>query len=197
MSARACQLAMLSGLRSESVRTLRWFDLYLDHDDGPMAIVAAENMKATLDRAVEFRFPLSDAAVSLLDSIEDVGVELVFPFPQRGKDGRDRPLTDMALLTQFKKATGDPEATVHGLRATFRTWMQDQVVSSDVAETCLQHEINSTSVEARYMRSDILELRRPVMQRWGQHLTDSNCGGDTGETDDPDIVSLDTFRRSG
>lgn len=40
----------------------------------------------------------------------------------------------------------------------------------DVAETALAHRIGGR-VERSYARSDLLELRRPLMEAWGNFVT--------------------------
>lgn len=59
----------------------------------------------------------------------------------------------------------------HGLRTTFRTWVQDtDACSYEVAETILAHSIGA-KVERSYARSDLLDRRRPVMDAWARHVT--------------------------
>lgn len=63
--------------------------------------------------------------------------------------------------------TGRP----HGFRTSFRTWVQDtDAASFDVAETALGHIIGGT-VERSYARSDLLDRRRVLMNRWGEFVT--------------------------
>jgi len=63
--------------------------------------------------------------------------------------------------------TGRP----HGLRTSIRTWIQDnRTCDRDVAETILGHVVGS-EVERTYARSDLLDLRRPVMEAWARFVT--------------------------
>jgi hypothetical protein len=44
-----------------------------------------------------------------------------------------------------------------------------------VSEAALAHR-NRDAVEAAYMRSDLFELRRELMARWGEYCTRPNAG---------------------
>ena len=65
----------------------------------------------------------------------------------------------------------DASITGHGMRSTFRTWLRKQnCYAHDLMETALSHEKNAL-VKA-YMRDDLLEERRPMMQDWANFVTD-------------------------
>ena len=75
-------------------------------------------------------------------------------------------------LTKVLRKTGLADRpTVHGLRSSFRTWA-DEKTKADwaVKEKCLAHVVGS-SVERSYSRSDLLDLRRPLMEKWAAFLT--------------------------
>ena len=55
--------------------------------------------------------------------------------------------------------------TLHGLRSTFREWAIENDVNYVVAERCLMHNTGGAVYQA-YQRSDLLEMRRPVMQQY-------------------------------
>jgi integrase len=64
-----------------------------------------------------------------------------------------------------------PGVTVHGLRATFRTWCAESAgVRQDIAEATLGHAI-ADRVVASYQRGDLLALRAELMTRWAAYLT--------------------------
>lgn len=68
------------------------------------------------------------------------------------------------------KLSGTPyqhKMTLHGFRATARSWLADSGVDFQIAEACLAHLPNSQVVQA-YQRTDFLEQRRPVMTQWGE-----------------------------
>ncbi len=102
------------------------------------------------------RVPLSDQVVELLNSIERKG-EYVFAV-------RDTLGSKYSLSVLLKRMTGTT-ATMHGFRATFRDWAAENEINDSVAEKCLMHSVGNAVFQA-YQRSDLLELRRPVMQAW-------------------------------
>jgi len=62
------------------------------------------------------------------------------------------------------------EARPHGFRSSFRTWCAETTdVPREVAETALAHVVGS-EVERAYRRTDYLEQRRDLMERWAKHV---------------------------
>ena len=58
----------------------------------------------------------------------------------------------------------------HGLRSSFRDWAAEQTdARHDVVESALAHAVGNAT-EAAYLRSDLLELRRRLMEEWGEFL---------------------------
>lgn len=59
--------------------------------------------------------------------------------------------------------------TVHGCRATFRTWASE-CTDADYAvmEMSIRHVVGS-SVERAYARSDLLDKRSALMEQWGRY----------------------------
>ena len=58
-------------------------------------------------------------------------------------------------------------AVPHGFRASFRSWCADTGVPREVAEAALGHVV--AGVEGAYQRSDLLDRRRPVMDKWATY----------------------------
>ena len=83
---------------------------------------------------------------------------------------RHEPLSNMSMLMLLRrmKIKG---ATVHGFRSTFRDWAAEVAnAPREVAEMSLSHRIGS-QVEQAYARSDLLEKRRALMERWSNYVT--------------------------
>ena len=55
--------------------------------------------------------------------------------------------------------------------ASARSWMADHGVEFEVAEQCLAHAVGNAVAQA-YLRTTMVERRRPVMAAWADH-----CGG--------------------
>lgn len=103
------------------------------------------------------RVPLSDQAIMLLKSVERKG-DAIFGFNKNSQDN------SYSLRSFLKRKTGT-NATMHGFRSTFRDWAAENGISDIVAEKCLMHATGSAVVQA-YQRSDLLDQRREVMQKW-------------------------------
>ena len=70
-----------------------------------------------------------------------------------------------ALLRRLKV-----NAVPHGFRRSFRDWCAENGVARDLAESALSHSLGSTTVEAAYLRSDLAEQRRELMQDWADYV---------------------------
>ena len=80
----------------------------------------------------------------------------------------------MAMLSFVKKDLSEFDTTVHGLRSTFRTWVGEKTsYSQGLVEFALAHQLNE-KIEGAYLRSELLEPRRPLMEDWAQFVTGSN-----------------------
>ena len=80
-----------------------------------------------------------------------------------------RPFSDSALLGLLRRLR--LPGTVHGFRSSFRDWVAETDAGTDqAAERALAHASTNQTVAA-YLRTDLLEVRRPLMQRWAAHVT--------------------------
>ena len=119
-----------------------------------------ENMKMRK----EHRVPLSDAALDVLREARELhDGDLIFPAARSGKIMQSNNLANI-----IKGAGLKGEATTHGFRSSFRSWAAENNVADEVAEMCIAHAVQG--VKGDYQRSDIFELRRPVMQEWADYL---------------------------
>ena len=65
-------------------------------------------------------------------------------------------------------------ATMHGFRSSFRDYVQENVPASFKAmEYCLAHYSESNGAVAAYLRTDLLDQRRPIMQAWADYVSPS------------------------
>lgn len=154
---------ILTVVRSAGVRGARF-----DEIDGDVWTVPADRMKGNVGKVSDFRVPLSDAALKVVERAEKWRQGPCL-FPGQSGEGASRGVSEVAINKVFNKV--DPNGTPHGLRTSFRTWVQDtDAASYDVAETALAHIIGG-KVERAYARSDLLERRRNLMQTWANYVT--------------------------
>jgi len=109
----------------------------------------------------EHRVPLSQAGMAVLARAKELRRgEFVFTSLPH-----DRALSNMAMLAVLARMNRDG-LTVHGFRATFRTWAAECTSFPwEVAEAALAHAVEDKT-EASYRRGDLLERRRELMDAW-------------------------------
>lgn len=153
VSASALRFCILTAARSGEVLGAQWAEIA-----GDTWTVPAARMKAGREHVV----PLSKPACDLIAGLHRVSAYL---FPGRSLK---RSLSEPSMRRELQ-ALGRTE-TVHGMRATFRTWAQEQTsCAGDVVEVALAHA-NADKVEAAYARSNLLDKRRQLMQAWADFL---------------------------
>ncbi len=112
------------------------------------------------------RVPLSARALAILaeaKALKREGDDYVFPGTKDNK-----PLSDMTLSKLMKDLC--IPAVPHGFRSSFRDWAGDTTNHPHQAvEFALAHVIKDKS-EAAYVRSDLLERRRPLMDDWQNYI---------------------------
>ena len=156
IGALAARLLILTASRSRPIRLAKFSDFDLEQK---VWSVPAADMKS--GRA--FRVPLSDEAVEVVQTAMLITRSRTWVFSAR----EDRPIENSTIWTAISRAGID--CTAHGFRATFRSWCADTSVAYDVAEASLDHVVG-TAVSRTYQRSDLLDLRRVVMDDWTAYL---------------------------
>jgi integrase len=155
----ALRLLILTGVRSRSVRFAR-----IDEIDGDVWTVPAENMKARVGAAKDFRVPLSLEAQRVIDLARphERGGYL-FPSVRKG-------VISDATMSRLMERRG-LEARPHGFRSSLRTWLAEETTAPhEVAEAVLAH-VSDSKVVRTYRQTDYLEQRRDLLERWARHCT--------------------------
>lgn len=158
-SARAVEFAALTAGRSNEVRQATWSEIDFT---ARVWTVPATRMKSKREHVV----PLSDRAVAILEGQKQMATgALVF---EGGKEGKA--ISDTAMVNALRGA-GAGDATLHGLRSSFRDWCGDETqYPRDVAESALAHVIRDKT-EAAYRRGTALAKRAELMQDWADYLS--------------------------
>ena len=161
LSSKLCfRFLVLTAARSGEARGAAWDEIDLEAKEWR---IPAGRMKA----GQPHRVPLSDAAMEVLEQARPLSGEVGLVFPSPRSPGR--PLSDMAL-TKILRTTGLAEKTVvHGFRSSFRSWCADSGKPRELAEAALAHVVGG--VEGSYLRTDVLERRRVLMQAWADFVT--------------------------
>ncbi len=158
----ALRLLILTGVRSGPLRFLREEQI-----DGDVWTIPGEAMKGRKDATPDFRVPLSTEAQEVVVQARRHAREgYLFPSLRKG-------VISDATMSRLMERRG-LEARPHGFRSNLRDWIAESTQTPhDVAETVLGHMVGG-SVERAYKRTDFLEQRRPLMERWAQHITGDN-----------------------
>ncbi len=156
----AVEFLTLTACRSNEVRGAVWSEV--NWESATWEIPAAR-MKA----GKAHNIPLSARALEILRAAWAItgGVDgLVFPSARDAS----KPMTPSELARVLHRS-GISE-TIHGMRAAFRSWAQEQTSASWAAcELSLADSIGNAT-ELAYARAEMLEQRRALMQQWADYL---------------------------
>lgn len=154
-AAHALHFLILTAARTGEVIGARWSEINMEEK---LWIIPEGRMKAKR----EHRVPLSPEAINVLEHVKGLGDEFVFPGQKHG-----RGLSNMAM-TQLMRRINHGDVTVHGFRSSFRDWAEERGgMPREIAELSLAHEVGNAT-ERAYRRSDLLEKRRKLMERWAR-----------------------------
>ncbi|WP_208349230.1 tyrosine-type recombinase/integrase [Pseudaestuariivita rosea] len=152
----ALQFTILTVVRSGAVRKATWdqFDSSWEHWTIP-----AENMKMREEFVVPLPVPARDILWNLSQK-PHAQTDLVFPSPSNPR----KPLSENTMRKLLQ--THCPGKTVHGTRATFRTWAREELKErDDIAEMALAHKIGSNT-QLAYNRAELLYDRLMLLEKW-------------------------------
>lgn len=152
------RLVILTGVRSKPARFLR-----LEQISGDVWTVPGDLVKGLKGKTSDFRVPLSREALAVIEAAKahERGGYL-FPSVREGV------VSDMSMsqLMARRKMVARP----HGFRSSLRVWLAEATdASHEVAEAVLGHATGS-AVSRAYQRSDFLEQRRALLERWGDFV---------------------------
>lgn len=158
----ALRLLILTAVRSRPLRFM-----HLEQIEGDIWTIPAEAMKGRKDATSDFRVPLSQGALAVVEQAKAFERDgYLFPSVRKG-------VISDATMARYMERRGMAERP-HGFRSSFRDWVAETTnTPHDVAETCLGHTVGG-SVERAYRRTDFLEQRRALMDRWANLLRSSN-----------------------
>jgi len=159
VGARMLETCILTCARTNEIINMKWSDVDLDRATWT---VPRELMKMDRDHVV----PLSKPVMALLRSANEMRFgDYVFPGRTRGE-----PMSNMTML-ELLKDMNRTDITVHGFRATFRTWADEETnFSNQAVEFCLSH-IPGDEAEKAYRRRSMFAKRKQIMDAWAAFAT--------------------------
>lgn len=154
----ALRLLILTAVRSFPLR-----HIHEEQIESDTWTIPEEAMKGRVGATSEFRVPLSSEALAVIVAARRFARDgFLFPGVRKGV------ISDMTM-TKFMDRRG-LVARPHGFRSSFRDWCAEATdTPREVAETALGH-ISGGAVERAYRRTDYLEQRHDLMQRWASRL---------------------------
>ena len=159
----ACIIFMaLTCVRSREAREATWEEI--DFETATWTIPATR-----MKNGVEHRVPLSAQAMEVLAYARSQSNDshgLIFPSQRGGQ------YMGSGILSRLLRSLEIP-CVPHGFRATFVNWAAERLnVPQAVTESVLAYTPVNTVVSA-FLRSDLFEQRRAVMQEWSDYVTDT------------------------
>ena len=162
-AAQATRFCILTAARPGEAAGMTWAEVDLATATWT---VPARRMKT----GREHRVALSSEAMTVLKMMakrRTAGAALVFPGYKQG-----RPLTLPTLSKALHIANGGNGVTLHG---TARSGLDDYIsektdFSQKLIDRALSHQPKGGKTVRAYRRADLLEPRRPLMQRWADYL---------------------------
>ena len=155
----ALRLLILTGVRSYPLRHLHERQI-----SGDIWTIPAEAMKGRKGATTDFRVPLSAEALRVVDQARRHARDgFLFPSVRKG-------VISDATMARLMERRGMLERP-HGFRSSLRDWLAEATnAPHEVAEACLGHKTDGVVVRS-YRRTDFLEQRRDLLERWANHVT--------------------------
>ena len=181
------EFTIITNIRTEAVIAADWKEFDLEKKIWSVPVISLKDKK---HRTEAFRLPLSVRAVEILETFRQIQTKGLV-FPGRG----EKRVSNMAMLTLIKRMNSgdrkwlDPDGrkiTVHGFRATFKTWCEESGhFPNNIIEAAMGHKAGG-KVERAYNRTDLLEHRRRLMEAWANYcqpkaanvIAFTQCDGD-------------------
>ena len=163
ISSYALRLLILTATRTKEIIEAEFDEFNLK---SRIWTIPAEKMKVRK----EHKIPLSNEAISIVELMRKKhNHKYVFTNPATGNH-----ISNGAMLVFLKKQFPHLKITVHGFRSTFRDWAEETGnYHHHAIEFSLAHQL-PTKVEKAYLRSDLFEQRKFIMNDWEKFLTIKN-----------------------
>jgi integrase len=125
--------------------------------------------------------PLPTQAVEALNELFIISADSDNLLPARSPQHRKLPhISEATLNKALEKIDNIEHFTVHDLRRTAKTKLQESGVDEFISERCLNHSI--TGVAGTYGRHDFFNERKKALQLWANYLESCETGEDWNVT---------------
>jgi len=158
----ALRFVLLTFARTIEIRFANWNEFDLE-DEEPIWRIPEEKMKMGREHVV----PLSSQALVVLKEVRRFTQGDKYVFHQLNNP--NKPMSENTMLYAMYRMGYHSRATVHGLRATMSTLLNEKGHNPDVIEHLLSHQ-DPNKVRAAYNRAEYLSERRITLQWLADHL---------------------------
>ena len=158
----ALRFVLLTFARTVEIRFANWNEFDLE-DEEPIWRIPEEKMKMGREHVV----PLSSQALVVLKEVRRFTQGDKYVFHQANNP--NMPMSANTMLFAMYRMGYHSRATVHGLRATMSTLLNEKGHNPDVVEHLLSHQ-GTNKVRAAYNRAEYLSERRITLQWLADHL---------------------------
>ena len=169
----ALRLVLLTFARTVEIRFANWNEFDLE-DEEPIWRIPEEKMKMGREHVV----PLSSQALVVLKEVRRFTQGDKYVFHQANNPNMQ--MSANTMLFAMYRMGYHSRATVHGLRATMSTLLNEKGHNPDVIEHLLSHQ-GSNKVRAAYNRAEYLSERRITLQWLADHLDSLSGSMDKNE----------------
>ena len=169
----ALRFVLLTFARTVEIRFANWNEFDLE-DEEPIWRIPEEKMKMGREHVV----PLSSQALVVLKEVRRFTQGDKYVFHQLNNP--NKPMSENTMLYAMYRMGYHSRATVHGLRATMSTLLNEKGHNPDVIEHLLSHQ-DSNKVRAAYNRAEYLSERRITLQWLADHLDSLSGSMDKNE----------------
>jgi integrase len=168
MSALALAFTILTCVRSAEAYTGRHGDI---DGDNLWNVRSGDEMKNGLFA----RVPLPSKALEILCAAKALAEKRGYPTTHFFPGLDDGHISSYAMRKHLQST--HPQFTVHGFRASFRSWGQAEVtgIEPDTLEYCLHH-IEGSRTEQAYMREECVAKRRAALETWAAYVAPRKRG---------------------
>lgn len=175
----ALKLAPMLLLRPGELRFGEWSEV--DFDSALWTVPSARMKREKREKVhgAPHLVPLPRQALTVLRELHSLTGEGKLMF--RGERHHDRAMSDNTINAALRAmGFAADEVTGHGFRATARTMLHERLgFSPDVIEAQLAHSVRD-SLGRAYNRTEFIEQRRAMLQRWADYLDELRSGATIG-----------------
>ena len=158
----ALRFVLLTLVRTTEIRFATWKEFELESEE-PIWRIPEERMKMGREHLV----PLSRQAMGVIREVRKFSQGEEYVFHQLNNP--QKAMSENTMLFAMYRMGYHDRATVHGIRATASTLLNEKGFNPDVIERLLAHQ-DGNKARAAYNRAEYMEDRRKLLQWWADYL---------------------------